>query len=127
MKDEAEFKRLLVKGCIKRGAHAERHEDRYGVGRLDLAIKFPRYPHVLAEGKLVPHQSFAPTLAQWENGSRYIKAGGTAALIAWDPKTEQMYIHEWGRTAKKETSFTLPGVDDAEAFEAWLLAREVIP
>lgn len=122
MKDEAEFKRQLVKGCIARGAYAIRHEDRYGLGRLDLAIQFPGYPHVLAEGKLVPHQSFAPTLRQFEEGERYRKAGGIAALIGWDPKTKQMYIHEWAKKATKEGSFTNLGLDldDAGTLEAWL-------
>ena len=118
----------MVKGCVERGAYAIRHEDRYGVGRLDLAIKFPDYPHILAEGKLVAHQAFAPTLRQFEEGERYRRAGGTAVLLGWDPATKQMYISEWVKKASKATSFSLgPDTDDAEALEAWLLAREVIP
>jgi hypothetical protein len=123
VKLESRYKTELVAACQRRGAYAIRHEDRYGLGRLDLAIKFPGLVEIKAEGKLVPHQSFAPTPRQWIEGERYRAAGGLPVLIGWDPKTKQMYIHEWAESAKKADSFTRPDLDDAEALEAWLRQR----
>ena len=62
MNRESKYKSELVDDCHRLGAYARRHEDRYAIGLLDLAIKFPGHPHLLAEGKLVEHQTFAPTL-----------------------------------------------------------------
>lgn len=104
---ESELKTKLVSACVKLGAYAQRIESRYHVGVLDLSIKFPSHPHLLAEGKLVPHQSFAPTLRQYEHGRRYIAAGGLCALIGWDPKTKAMFVHPWAKTALKKDSFSL--------------------
>ena len=88
-----------------------------------MAIKFPGYPHLLAEGKLVPHQAFAPTLRQWEEGNRYIAAGGLCVLIGWDLKTKQMFIHPWAKTALKKDSFTPASgskKSHAETLKDWL-------
>jgi hypothetical protein len=123
---ESKFKTALVVGCIERGAYARRHEDRYAIGLLDMAIKFPEHPYILAEGKLVQHQSFAPTPAQYEEGKKFIRAGGICALIGWDPATKQMYIHEWAKTAKKATAFTAHNGGDAQMLEAWLEWRKNI-
>jgi hypothetical protein len=125
-KRESELKAALVAGCRARGAYARRHEDKYAVGLLDLAIKFPGCPHLLAEGKLVEHQAYAPTLRQWVEGEKYQKAGGLCALIGWDPKTEVMFIHEWTKEASKRTSWPPGGSykDYAETLEEWLKCRQ---
>jgi hypothetical protein len=124
-KDESQFKRELVRGCIARGAYAERHEDRWGVGRLDLAIKFPGHPHLHAEGKLVPHQAFAPTRRQWETGEKWRAAGDLCALIGWDPRTGVMFIHDWAKEASRRTSWPPGGsyMEHAETLEQWLCSR----
>jgi hypothetical protein len=124
VKHEADFKRELVEGCEARGAYAIRHEDRYGLGRLDLSIKFPGLMEIKAEGKLVPHQSFAPTPRQFIEGEKYQAAGGIAVLLGWDRATRQMYIHPWAKTATKAGSFTKPDLDDAAALEEWLMRRQ---
>ncbi len=122
---EAKFKTQLVADCRKLGAYARRHEDRWAVGLLDLAIKFPGHPHLLAEGKLVPHQAFAPTLRQWEEGNRYIAAGGLCALLGWDPKTKVMFVHEWAREGSRAGSFPPGGSykPHAETLKEWLQWR----
>jgi len=122
MNRESELKTDLVAACRKLGAYARRHEDRRAVGLLDLAIKFPGHPHVLAEGKLVEHQTFAPTLRQWEEGNRYIAAGGLCCLIGWDPKTKVMFVHPWARSATKAGSFPPGGSfkPHAETLKDWL-------
>ena len=68
---ESKLKAQLVTDCKKLGAYARRLEDRYALGLLDLSIKFPGHPHLLAEAKIVEHQKFAPTLRQYEEGKRY--------------------------------------------------------
>lgn len=122
---ESTLKTKLMADCRRLGAYARRHEDRRAVGLLDMAIKFPNHPHLLAEGKLIEHQSFAPTLRQWEEGERYIKAGGICALIGWDKKTKVMFIHEWARTATKKDSFPPGGSygPHAENLRNWLVWR----
>jgi hypothetical protein len=123
MNRESEWKANLVDGCRRLGAYARRHEDRYALGLLDLAIKFPGYPHVLVEAKLIKHQAFAPTLRQWKEGNDYEAAGGLCALIGWDIKTKAMFIHRWARTASKEESWPPGGSykDDAETLREWLV------
>jgi hypothetical protein len=122
---ESKLKTQLVADCRGLGAYARRHEDRYAIGLLDLAIKLPGHPHLLAEGKLIPHQSFAPTLRQFEEGQRYIAAGGLCALIGWDPKTKVMYVHEWAKTALRKDSFPPGGSygPHAETLRDWLIWR----
>jgi hypothetical protein len=119
---ESRFKTNLVDECKKLGAYARRHEDRYAIGLLDLSIKFPGHPHLEAEGKLVEHQKFAPTLRQYEEGERYRAAGGLCALIGWEPKTKAMFIHPWARWAMKEDSFPPGGAmkAHAETLKEWL-------
>jgi hypothetical protein len=126
MKDEADFKRELVRQLNARGHYARRHEDRHAVGLLDMAILVRGHPHLLAEGKIVEHQAYAPTLRQWVEGERYKKAGGLCALIGWDPKTEVMFIHEWTKEASKRTSWPPGGSykDYAETLEEWLKCRQ---
>lgn len=102
---ESKLKAELVADCRKHGAYARRLEDRYAIGLLDLTIKFPGHPHLLAEGKIVEHQSFGPTQRQFVEGLRYIEAGGVCALLAWDKASKVMFIHEWAEVANKANSF----------------------
>lgn len=118
---ESELKTDLVNGCRKLGAYARRLEDRWAVGLLDLTIKFPGYPHLLAEGKIVQHQTFAPTLRQYEEGKRYINAGGLCCLIGWS-KSRIMFIHPWAKTALRKDCFPPGGgyKPHAETLRDWL-------
>ena len=120
---ESKLKTALVADCRKLGAYARRHEDRRAVGLLDMSIKFPDYPHLEAEGKLVPHQAFAPTLRQWEEGNRYIAAGGLCCLIGWCPKTKAMFVHRWAKEGSRGESFPPGGAykNHAEALREWLV------
>ena len=73
---ECKLKTTLVTECRKLGAYARRHEDRWAIGLLDLSIKFPGHPHLLAEAKIVDWQKFEPTPRQYVEGQRYEAAGG---------------------------------------------------
>jgi hypothetical protein len=119
---ESKFKAELVTECKKLGAYARRHEDKYALGLLDLAIKFPGHPHLLAEGKIVEHQKFAPTPRQYEEGRQYTAAGGLCCLIGWEPETKVMFIHPWARWAMKVDSFPPGGgyKNHAETLRNWL-------
>lgn len=117
---ESKLKTELISECRKLGAYARRHEDRYAIGLLDLTIKFPGHPHLLAEGKIVLHQSFAPTPRQYEEGARYIAAGGLCCLIGWDKATKAIFIHEWAKVANKAASFT-PASGSSKAHAQTLL------
>ena len=119
---ESELKTNLASACRKMGAYARRLEDRWAVGLLDLTIKFPGHPHLLAEGKLIEHQSFGPTPRQYLEGQRYIAVGGICCLIGWDRKTKVMFIHPWAKTALKKDSFPPGGgaKSHAETLKDWL-------
>ena len=118
---ESKLKTDLVMACRKQGFYARRLEDRWAVGLLDLTIKFPGHPHLFAEGKLIKYQAFAPTLRQYEEGKRYIAAGGLCCLIGWDKK-KVMFIHPWAKTALKKDSFPPGGSskDHATTLKEWL-------
>jgi hypothetical protein len=120
---ESKLKTELASECRKLGAYARRLEDRYAIGLLDLTIKFPGCPHLMAEGKLVAHQSFGPTLRQYEEGRRYEAAGGLCALLGWDPKTKVMFVHRWAKTATKADSFPPGGSykEHAQTLLEWLV------
>jgi hypothetical protein len=121
---ESKFKTALVSAIKGLGDdhYARRHEDRYALGLLDLSIKIPGYPHLEAEGKLVHHQKFAPTLRQWVEGENYRLAGGLCCLIGWDPKTKVMFIHEWAREASRGASWPPGGSykEHAQTLKDWL-------
>ena len=119
---ESKFKAELIKQCRARGAYARRHEDRFAVGMLDCSIKFPHHPHLLAEGKIIMHQAFAPTPRQFEEGKAYIAAGGLCALIGWDAMAKVIFVHEWAEEASKKTAFTDRG-NYAMVLESWLVWR----
>ena len=120
---ESKLKAALVTECRKLGAYARRHEDRYALGLLDLSIKFPDRPHLLAEAKIIEHQAFAPTPRQWIEGVDYEKAGGLCCLIGWDKRTKAMFIHHpWSKSATKADCFPPGGGSKAhaETLKDWL-------
>jgi hypothetical protein len=119
---ESELKTALVSDCRKLGAYARRHEDRRAVGLLDLSIKFLGFPHLEAEAKIIKYQAFSPTLRQYEEGKRYIAAGGICCLIGWDKKTRAMFIHPWAKIGSKADSFPPGGgyKPHAETLRDWL-------
>jgi hypothetical protein len=123
---ESKLKTELASECRKLGAYARRLEDRYAIGLLDLTIKFPGYPHLMAEGKIVDHQSFGPTPRQYEEGRRYQAAGGLCCLIGWDKASKAMFVHEWAKVANKANSFPPGGgfKNHGETLKEWLHFRE---
>lgn len=126
---ESTYKTKLMAECRDLGAYARRLEDKWAVGRLDLMIKFPRFPVLLVEAKIVAHQQFEPTLRQYEEGKRFIDAGGICCLIAWDKATKAMFIHHWAKVAHKANSFPRGGSgssfkEQAQALWDWLDLRE---
>lgn len=128
---ESRLKADLVAACRDLGAYARRHEDRYALGLLDLAIKFPGYPHLLAEAKVVAHQAFAPSQRQFIEGQRYVAAGGLACLIGFDKQTKRMFIHDWAEAASKAESWPLEADDRnyAQTLRDWLewkIANQVL-
>ncbi len=119
---ESKLKAKLVSDCRKLGAYARRHEDRYAIGLLDLSIKFPGHPHLLAEGKIVDWQKFEPTPRQYEEGKRYIAAGGLCCLIGWTKFDQVMFIHPWAESAMRADSFPPGGsyFEHAQTLKDWL-------
>jgi hypothetical protein len=120
---ESRLKTELVTECRKFGAYARRLEDRYAIGLLDLMIKFPGLPHLLAEGKIVAHQSFGPTLRQYEEGRQYIAAGGLCCLLGWDKAKKTMFVHEWAKTATKAASWSRPDEYNAVSLKEWIACQ----
>ena len=83
-KSEADHKRELVAAInALPGGRARRIEDRYGTGILDLVIKLPDRPLILAEAKLINGHLFAPTGAQYEEGKKWQAAGVNCLLLGW--------------------------------------------
>jgi hypothetical protein len=118
-KSEAEYKRELV-AEINRfpGGRARRVEDRYATGVLDLIIKLPDLPLVMAEGKLIDGFLFAPTGAQYAEGKKWQDAHVECVLIGW--KNRQMFISPWIEKADCRQCFTAPGLTDAQALMEYL-------
>lgn len=105
-KSEAAYKRDLVAqiNAIE-GGYARRIEDRFAVGVLDLLIKYPGHDVVMAEGKIIEGNLFAPTERQYEEGLRLNQAEIEPFLIGW--KDGQMYVSEWAKQADYRECFTL--------------------
>ena len=91
--NEASRKKKLVAEVNALGGKARRHEDKYAVGLLDLEIKLPDHPHLLAEGKLIKGNLFGPTLRQYYEGVDWKAAGTEVLLIGW--KGDVMAISPW--------------------------------
>lgn len=110
--NEADRKRALVKDIKTLGGHARRIEDSWAVGVLDLIIKLPGVPLILAEGKIIKGNLFGPTLAQFAEGEKWIRADVDAVLIGWQDKT--MYISPWVKQADKRDCWMTNEENDAE-------------
>ena len=120
MKSEADHKRELVAAInALPGGRARRIEDRYGTGILDLIIKLPGRPLVLAEAKLIDGLQFAPTGAQYEEGKKWQAAGVNCLLLGWKHKI--LYISHWVEKAHIDDCFTDSSLDDAQALMEYLL------
>ena len=118
-KSEADYKRELVAGINRLpGGRARRIEDRWAVGVLDLIIKPPGLPFVMAEGKLIDGFVFGPTEAQYVEGLKWQAAGVECVLIGW--KAGQMYCQSWCEKADCRECFTGPGVAYAPALVEFL-------
>ena len=119
-KSEADYKRELV-AAINRlpGGRARRIEDRYATGVLDLIIKLPDRPVVLAEGKLIDGFLFTPTGAQYIEGKKWQAAGVNCLLLGW--KHGQLYISHWVEKADCRECFTSDGVSDVAILMEYLL------
>ena len=120
VKSEADHKRELV-AAINRlpGGRARRIEDRYGTGILDMIIKPPDMPLVMAEGKLIDGFLFAPTGTQFEEGKRWQAAKIECVLIGW--KKGQMFLSAWVEKADCRECFTAPDLPDDQALIEYLL------
>ena len=118
-KSEADYKRELVADINRLGGRARRIEDRYATGVLDLIIKLPHRPLVLAEGKLIDGNLFAPTGAQYVEGKKWQAAGVNCLLLGW--KHGQLYISHWVEKADCRECFTLQDGSDVEALMEYLL------
>ena len=105
---ESDYKRRLVAEINRLpGAYARRIEDRFAVGVLDLFIKFPRMDVIMAEGKVIAGNLFAPTERQFEEGMKLAFASIEPVLIGW--KYGQMYVSPWVKQADYRECFTLEG------------------
>ena len=119
-KSEASYKRELVADINRLpGGRARRIEDRYGTGVLDLIIKLPEIPLVMAEAKLVDGNLFAPTGAQFEEGKRWEAAGVKCVLIGW--KKGEMFISPWVAKAHVDDCFASWNYSYVDALTRYLL------
>ena len=117
---ESDYKRRLVAEINRLpGGRARRVEDRFAVGVLDLIIKLPARPMILAEGKVIDGNLFAPTGAQYEEGKKWQAAGVNCILLGW--KHGQLHISHWIEKADCRDCFTMPDVSDAQALLEYLL------
>ena len=120
VKSEADHKRELVAAInALPGGRARRIEDRYGTGILDLIIKLPDIPLVMAEAKLINGNFFAPTGAQYIEGKKWEAAKIECVLIGW--KKGQIFLSPWVEKAHIDDCFTAPGMDEAQALMEYLL------
>ena len=120
VKSEADHKHELVAAInLLPGGRARRIEDRYATGVLDLIIKLPDRPLVLAEAKLVDGNLFAPTGAQFEEGKKWQAAGVNCLLLGW--KGGQLYISHWVEKAHVNDCFIGHDMTDVEALMEYLL------
>ena len=120
VKSEADHKRELVTAINQLpGGRARRIEDRYGTGILDLIIKLPSRPLVLAEAKLVDGNLFAPTGAQFEEGKKWQAAGVNCLLLGW--KGGEMHISHWVEKAHVDDCFSSLNHSHVDALMEYLL------
>ena len=116
---ESDYKRRLVAEINRLpGGRARRIEDRFAVGVLDLILKLPDLPMILAEGKLVDGFLFAPTGAQYVEGKKWQDAGVECLLLGW--KQGQLFISPWVEKSDCRRCFTLLDVPDSGSLQAYL-------
>lgn len=119
-KSEADHKRELVAAInALPGGRARRIEDRYGTGILDLIIKLPKRPFILAEAKLINGNLFAPTGAQYEEGKKWQAAGVNCLLLGW--KQGRFYISHWVEKADLRDCFFAADLSDVQALLEYLM------
>ena len=116
---EAHYKRALVAEVnnLPRG-YAQRIEDKYLVGALDMIIKLPGLPVLFAEGKLVSGNVFGPTTLQFAKGERLIAAEFDVVLIGW--KQGVMFLSPWVRQADIRNCFFRENKTDVEALTEYM-------
>ena len=118
-KSESDHKRELVAAInALPGGRARRVEDRYATGILDMNIKLPGLPFVMAEGKLIDGFQFGPTGAQYVEGLKWQAANVECILIGW--KAGRMYCSPWVEKADCRQCFTAPGMPDDQALMEYL-------
>jgi hypothetical protein len=76
---------------------------------------------ILAEGKLISGNLFAPTERQWIEGNRWIDAGVGAVLIGWKGKI--MAVSPWTYEADQRECWT--GSDSVSTLMEYLNGRAV--
>ena len=119
VKSEADHKRELVAAINQLpGGRARRIEDRYATGILDMNIKLPGLPFIMAEGKLIDGFQFGPTGAQYIEGLKWQAAKIECVLIGW--KAGRMYCSPWVEKADCRQCFTAPGMPDDQALMEYL-------
>ena len=116
---ESDYKRKLV-AEINRipGARAQRIEDRYGLGILDLLIKLPGVPTFWAEGKVIKDNMFGPTQRQFAEGLKWIDVGMQAVLIGWHHGA--IYVSSWKQKADRRECFGAVGVDHVKTLQEFM-------
>lgn len=111
---EADYKRQLVADINRLpGARAQRIEDKYNPGTLDMIIKFPGREAFWAEGKVILHNKFKPSPIQHERGKQWIEAGMQVVLIGWHHGA--IYLSRWVPEADRRDCFGTVGVDHVKA------------
>jgi hypothetical protein len=116
---ESDYKRRLVSEINRLPeASAQRIEDRYAVGVLDLVIALPGVPMFWAEGKVIKHNMFSPTPAQFKFGMRWLAAGTRVILIGWHHGA--MYLSPWKPEVDRRDCFGAVGVDHVKLLQEFM-------
>jgi hypothetical protein len=116
---ESDYKRKLADEVNRMtGGYAQRIEDKYVVGALDLFVKLPGVPPVFIEGKVIDGNLFGPTTLQHAKGARMLEAGLDVILVGW--KHGEMFVSPWVEQADIRNCFTEPGKSYAEALLVYL-------
>ena len=119
--NEADRKLNLVKGVKALGGYARRLEDKYALGLLDLVIKLPGHNVVMAEGKLVDGNLFAPTPRQYIEGLDWLRVGVDVLLIGWQDLL--MFISPWVKKADKRECWVSGKGSDADSLLEFLKVK----
>jgi hypothetical protein len=110
---ESHYKAKLVAAVnAMPNGYAQRCEDKFAVGVLDMIIKFPRLPIVFAEGKVITGNLLKPSPGQFHRGNRLGDAGLFAVLIGW--KKGAIFISDWKAEAHIDDCWTSAGAGKAQ-------------